>query len=47
MVYTIYLGLRREVEIHQSDAYRDAVEQHTDTESVDSTHPPRFTRREE
>lgn len=37
MVYTIYLGLRREREIHRSDAYREAVTQHADSELTDST----------
>jgi choline/glycine/proline betaine transport protein len=45
MVYTIYLGLRREVEIHRSAAYREAVTKHTDSEPGDPTHPPATTRR--
>jgi choline/glycine/proline betaine transport protein len=37
MIYAIYLGVRREVEIHQSDAYREVIDQQTDTEAVDHT----------
>ncbi|WP_135667700.1 BCCT family transporter [Halorhabdus rudnickae] len=34
MVYTIYLGLRREVEIHQSTAYQDARRDRSDARSA-------------
>ncbi|MFA9517363.1 BCCT family transporter [Halopenitus sp. H-Gu1] len=47
MVYTIYLGLRREIEIHRSAAYREAVKQHTDSDPVDPTRPPLSTRRDD
>jgi choline-glycine betaine transporter len=40
MVYTIYLGLRREIEIHRSAAYREAVEQRADSEPTDPTRSP-------
>lgn len=47
MVYTIYLGLRREIELHRSAAYREAVTEHTDSEPVDPTHSPVSTRRDD
>jgi choline/glycine/proline betaine transport protein len=47
MVYTIYLGLRREIEIHRSAAYREAVEQRADSEPTDPTRSLVSSRRDD
>ena len=47
MVYTIYLGLRHEIEIHQSATYREAIKKHTDSDTVDPTRSPLSARRDD
>lgn len=47
MVYTIYRGLRREIEIHRSPAYRKFVEANADSDPTETSHQSLSTRRNE
>jgi choline/carnitine/betaine transport len=47
MVYTIYAGLRREIAIHRSEAYRAAVDERADTDAVDPTRRPSASRHDD